>query len=137
MAFSYNVDIRNARLELVRDAIDAGETDPGTITIYSGTRPATGAAITDQIALAVGTFGDPCAPDPEDGLLTFAAIDYGEAIGTGTATWARIQDGDDGFAADADVGMAGSGADVIINSTGIVEFGAVTHVSASITAGNP
>ena len=136
MTMGYDETLRNARLNLVRDAID-DDTDPGTITIYSGTRPDTGAAVTTQVALSVGTFSDPSAPDADDGELVFDTITYTDALADGTATWARIADGADNFVADADVGGPGSGADVVLNSTGLVEDGPVTHVSAKITAGNP
>lgn len=135
MAFGYKVPLRNARLNLVRDDIDA-DIAAGVITILSGTRPATGAAITAQVALTIGTFSLPCAPDAASGELTFSAITYGDALADGTATWARIEDGAGAFVADASVGIPDSGADVILNSVGIVTGGPVTHVSAKITAGN-
>jgi len=135
MALGYAMDLRNARLDLVRDRIDA-DTDPGTIKIYSGTRPATGAAITSQVLLVTGTFDKPSAPDAVDGVLEFEDITYTNGITDGMATWARIEDGDGAFVADGSVGIAGSGADVIINSVGILEDGPVLHVSATITAGN-
>jgi hypothetical protein len=135
MAFGYKVSLRNARLDLVRAEIDA-DTDPGTIAILSGTRPATGAAITTQVELAIGTFSDPSAPAASSGELTFDAITYGDAIADGQATWARITDGAGAFVADASVGLPDSGADIILNSVGIVEGGPVSHVSAKITAGN-
>jgi hypothetical protein len=138
MAFGYAVALRNARLNLVRDAIDADlPTNPGTVKIYDGTRPATGAAITDQVLLTTGTFSDPSAPNAAAGVLTFSAITYGDAVADGTATWARVADGSGAFVADGSVGTAGSGADFIMNSVGIVELGPVVHISAQITAGNP
>jgi hypothetical protein len=136
MAIRYRATLRNARLNLVRDAIDDGD-GPGIIVIYDGTQPAgIGGEITTQNALAIGTFAEPCAAAAADGVLTFDEITYGDALTDGTATWARFYDADDVFVADADVGVSGSGAAVILNSTGLLEGGAVTHVSAAITSGN-
>ena len=135
MTIAYSTALKNARLDLVATAIDAGAA-AGTVKIYDGTRPATGAAITTQTLLVTGTFSDPCAAAASAGTLTFSAITYGFAAATGTATWARIADSDGNFVADASVGTSGSGADFILNSTGIVVDGVVNHVSAAITAGN-
>jgi hypothetical protein len=135
MALGYKVELRNARLDLIRDAIDA-DTDPGTITIYDGTRPATGASEGSAKTLSVGTFSQPSAPDAATGVLTFDEIVYTDGLDDGTATWARIRDGSGAFIADASVGVTGSGADITINSVGIITDGPVTHVEAKITAGN-
>jgi hypothetical protein len=135
MALGYAVDLRNDRLDLVRDRIDA-DTNPGTIKIYSGTRPATGAAITDQVLLTTGTFAKPSGAASVAGVFAFEAITYVNGITDGTATWARIADGAGAFVADGSVGIVGSGADVILNSVGILEDGIVLHVSATLTAGN-
>jgi len=137
MALGYATTLRNSRLDLVRDAIDADSpTNAGTVKIYSGTRPATAAAITDQVLLSTGTFSDPSAANASAGVLTFSTITYTNAVADGTATWARIEDGAGTFVADADVGVTGSGADITLNSVGLVTSGPVTHVSATITSGN-
>ena len=136
MALGYRVELRNARLNLVRDYIDAAAT-AGVIKIYSGTRPASsGGALSGNTLLASGTFSDPSAPNAAAGVLTFSAITYGNAVATNTATWARIEDGDGLFVSDADVGAVGSGADIIVNSVDFVSGGPVTHVTATITSGN-
>lgn len=135
MSLGYIASLRNSRLNLVRDAIDAA-VSAGTVKIYSGTRPATGGAISGPTLLTSGTFSDPSAPNASGGELTFSAITYTDAVADGTATWARIADGDGNFVADCDVGTSGSGAEIILNSTSFVTGGPVTHVSAKITAGN-
>ena len=135
MSAGYAESVRNARLDAVRAAIDAGS-GAGKIEIYSGSRPATGAALAGNTLLCAGTFSEPCASASASGVLTFDTITYAAVAATGTATWARVKDSGDTFVLDWDVGVAGSGADVILNSVSLVEDGLVTHVSASITGGN-
>lgn len=133
MALGYSLAIRNARLLAVKAAIDVGAA--GKLRIYSGTRPATGAAITSQVLLAELTFSDPCAPDPTTGVLVFSAITPDSAANaTGVATWARVLSSTDVFCIDGSVGV--SGADFNFPS---VNFEINTEVSvptAQITAGN-
>jgi len=136
MTLAYAESVRHARLDAVTAAIDAGAA-AGTIKIYDGTRPATGVAITDQTLLVSGAFTDPAAPAASAGVLGFSTITYATAVASGTATWCRVADSDGTFVFDGDVGEAGSGADFVLNSTGIVVDGVVTHIEASITAGNP
>lgn len=136
MAISYATTLRNAKLQKIIDAIDAGS-GPGKLKIYSGTRPATGAAITSQVLLAQLTFSDPSAPSPASGVLTFSAITSDtDADATGTATWARITDSADTFVADLNVGGTGSGADCEINTTSITIHATVSCSAATITSAN-
>lgn len=133
MTTGINTNTRNKRVNAIRDDIDAG-TGPGTIEIYDGTQPATGGTATTL--LATGTFSDPSAPDAAGGTLTFNAITGSDAAATGTASWCRIKDSAGNFVIDMDVGVDGSGAPVIINTTSIVSGGPVVFNSAAITDGN-
>jgi len=133
MAIGYVAAVRNSRLHVVRDAIDAGA-GAGFLRIYDGTRPATGGTATTLLAEL--TFSDPCAGTASAGVLTFSAITAdSSANATGTATWARAVDSTG--AAVADFNVATSGSDININSTSISSG---VQVSASgtntITAGN-
>lgn len=130
----YAMALRTARMTAVKDAINYA-TGAGTLKIYSGTRPATGAAITSQVLLATLTFATDCGT-VSNGVLTFAAITAdSSADAEGTATWARIADGDGAFVADLNVG-ATSDFDVVLNTTAIVAGGEVSITSASLTEGN-
>lgn len=132
MAFGYVLALRNARLNLTRDYIDAG-TGPGKLRIYDGTRPATGGTVTTLLAELICS--DPCAPAASAGVLTFSAITQdSSANATGTATWGRFVDSADTFVADCAVGLSGS--DVNLNTTSIVAGAVVQVTSATITAGN-
>lgn len=106
--------VRNARTQSLLGALDANAA-PGTISFFGGSRPATGAAITVQpSAGSVATLTKPCGT-VSGGDLTFAAISPGVAVGGVVITWARFRDGAGSFVADASVGMAGSGADIIFD----------------------
>ena len=113
--------LRNSRLNLIRDAIDAGA-GAGKLRIYHGTtagdRPATGGTITTNL-LAELTFSDPSAPNASGGVLTFSAITAdASADNTGTGYWCRIVDSNNAFVLDGSVGT--SGADYNLNTTSIV-----------------
>jgi hypothetical protein len=121
MSISMATTLRNARLNQITAAIDAGA-GAGTLKLYTGPRPASGAAITSETLL---------------GVLTLDTItDDTSADASGTAVWARIQDSDAAFVMDLDVGAAGSGADIELVSTTITAGQAVGIASATITEAN-
>lgn len=62
----------------------------------------------------------------EYGKLTFNEIfEESAAITSGTATWARFVDGDGVSVFDVSVGLLGSGAELILNTTTIIEGGGI------------
>jgi len=131
MAVGMVTTLRNARL-------DAITTFAGTLCklrIYSGTRPATGGAITTLLAELIcnATF----APAAAAGVLTLNAISSdASADSTGTATWARIFK-TDGTTIVLDCSVGTSAADIILNTVSIVAAAVVACTSATITEGNP
>lgn len=134
MAFALNTTVRNNRLQQIINAIDAGSAG-GTIKIYTGTRPATGGALSGNTLLGTLTFGDPCAAAPSGGVLTFNSITQDSAAdATGTASWARIADSDGNFVMDCNVGTSGS--DINLTSVSITVGGPITITSATITDAN-
>jgi hypothetical protein len=141
MTMGYVASIRNARLELVRDAVDAGS-GAGKLLLYSGTRPATGAAVTTQTLLVSFELADPCMSTITGGVgtwdldpdITATAETF---TGTKTATWARWVDSDDTVICDGSVGEAGSGADVIMGDTALVSGQTVKATAGTLTEGNP
>lgn len=136
MTIGMDTTLRNARLDEITAAIDAGS-GAGTLKIYDGTRPGTGAAITTQTLLGTLTFSDPSAGAASAGVLTFNAITQDSAAdATGTATWARILDSDSNFVMDVSVGATGSGEDIELNTTSIIVGGPITVSSATITEAN-
>ena len=122
--------LRNARL----DAITTFAGGSGILRIYSGTRPATGGAITTVLAELVcnATF----APAASAGVLTLNAIaSDASANATGTASWARIFKSD-GTTIVLDCSVGTSAADIILNTVSIVAAATVSVTSATITEGN-
>lgn len=132
MALGYAATLRNAQLDEITAAIDAGA-GPGLLRIYDGARPATGGTATNLLAEL--TFSDPSAAAAAAGVLTANAIsDDLAADDTGTATWFRVVDSDAAFVMDGSVGT--SDADMILNSTSITAGGTVAITSFVITSGN-
>jgi hypothetical protein len=142
MTIGINSTLRDARLTLILDAIDDDGT-AGKLTIYSGTRPATGAEPDeyDNLALVVFDLDYPCGTIT-NGVLAFSPIsddeyDFSEAINTGIAEWGRITTTSDIFVMDLSVtDLFGSG-DIKIDSTEIYEGNNVFCYNASINEGNP
>lgn len=124
--------IRNSRLNVIRDAIDAGS-GAGKFRIYDGTRPATGGTATTLLAEL--TFTDPSASNASSGVLTFSAITAdSSADATSTATWGRMVDSTGAFVGDFSVGT--SGADFNLNTVAVTTGVQVSCTSATITEGN-
>lgn len=128
--------LRTAIANAIIAAIDAGAT-AATLRIYSGARPATGAAITDQVLLSEHPLSDPCG-SAANGIISFDPITEDAAANAdGTATWARIVDGDGTFVMDLSVGEIGSGADIELNTTVFLTGGPVSVTATrTITIGN-
>jgi len=116
--------VRNAALDLITAAIDAGA-GPGTISFCDGPMPA---SASDALAagnhlLSTVTCDDPSAPPAVGGVLTLAATVQDSSIDqSGTVTFARVRDSNGVTVLDADVGT--SNATIIMPST-------------SVTAGEP
>lgn len=135
MTIALNDTIRNAQLQIISDAIDAGSSN-GILRIYSGTQPAKNGA--ETTILVEIPFADPCALSIANGILTFnvSGMVDGSADNNGTATWARAYDSDLTFVMDMTVSNPGGGGDVQINNINISQNTIVTVVAASIQAGN-
>lgn len=129
MTVGYATNLRNAKLDALTTFAGASP----KLRIYSGTRPATGGAITTLLVECIcnATF----APAASAGVLTANAIASGTAVATGTATWARLFKSD-GTTIVADFGVATSAAEVIIANTSIVTSAVIAVSSLVVTAGN-
>lgn len=134
-SLSMSSSLRNARLQKIIDALDAGP-GPGTIKLYTTPLPSTtGAAITSQTLLGTLTLSDPSGTI-SGGVLTFSTIsDDTSADADGVIAWGRMQDSTGAFVLDATAGT--SGTVFIFNTTTVVTGGVIRMVSASITEGNP
>lgn len=138
MTWALSVTIRNARVQQIANAVDAGA-GAGVLRFYTAPRPATGAAISTQTLLAEVTLNDPAfaaaaagqivldnSPQPEDPSIN----------ATGTAAWARLVDSVGTFIGDATVGATGSGADIELDSVDLALGGTLRITSGTFTDGN-
>lgn len=129
MALGFVTSLRNAVLDPIKTAIDAGGA-AGFVRIYDGTRPATGGTATTL--LAQGTFSYPSAAAASGGVLTFSAIAQdASADATGTATWFRVV-----TSAGVVVFDGGVGSDMTVTPTSITAGQPVNFTSATITDPN-
>jgi len=133
MAWGMVVALRNARLDEITAAIDAGA-GAGKLRLFVGPRPATGGAATTLLAEL--DMSDPSFAAAAAAVLTANAIsDDTSADNTGTAVWGRFLDSDNVIVMDGDVGTSGS--DINLNTTSITAGINVAITSAVFTAGNP
>lgn len=120
---------RNALLDSIRERIDAAES-AGRVVFFSGEQPesADEAPGKNNKILAVLRLSDRCAGPAQDGELTFARITRdSNSRANGTATWARIIDGDGNTIFDCDVDT--KGATITLNRTKVVIGGSVALTS--------
>lgn len=127
---SISEDLRQSFLQNVQDALDGGVT-PATISIYTGTRPGNGVAVTSQILLVTLIMQKPCSSSgPTTDELVFDLPISGSAVASGKATWARFKDGDGNFVMDASVGTYDSVDDVKLTTVNVQLGATVTATEA-------
>lgn len=133
MALAYATTLRNARLDAINTAANAGA-GAALLRIYDGTRPATGGTATTLLAEL--TFSDPAFGAAGSGIITASSITQdASANATGTATWFRVVDSSATFVMDGNVSTSGS--DLNMTTTAIVSTQPVSCSSFVITEGNP
>lgn len=130
MTMGFSTAVRNAML----DAITTQAGASALLNIYSGTRPATGGALSGNTLLAQLTCNATFAPASSGGVLTLNSIANATAAATGTAVWARLTTSGGTFVADFSVGT--SGTEILIGTTSITSGATVSVSSGTITAGN-
>ena len=136
MALSYTTAVRNARLQEVADAIDAGSA-AGEIKIYSGSVPANvGASLGAATLLATLILSNPAAASITGGVLTFDTITSDTNVAaSGTASFFRVTDSDDAAVVQGTVAET-SGGDINFDDTAFVAGGTAAISSLTITTGN-
>lgn len=123
MTVSYNTTVKNARLQVVADAIDGGS---GAGTLEIGTSGM-------GVVLATLTLTDPCG-SVSGGVLTLDADPDIEATATGTGTAAAAQITDSsGTVVVSGLTVGTSGTDIVIGSTAITSGGIVRLTAGTIT----
>ena len=129
MALAFSAAVRNSML----DAITTAAGGSALLSIYDGTRPATGGTATTLLAQL--TCNATFAPSASGGVLTLNAITTdSSANATGTASWFRITTSGATHIVDGNCGTSGS--DLNLNTLSIVSGGPVAVSSFTITAGN-
>lgn len=126
-----SVELRNAKLAVNTTVIG----NAGILELLTGPQPATGGAKTT--VLARFTLGSPFAPAPSNGVQSPTLPAAVSGLANGTAAWARIYKADGTtFVRDLSAGAAGSGAQIILNTTTISTGAAVSITSWQTTAGD-
>lgn len=119
---------RQSRGELLAGWLDGGE-----IRVYDSNRPATSdTAVGSQVNLVTFAIADPSG-SVSNGIFTGGSIAAALVAATGTATWARVVDDSAGTVFDCDVGVAGSGALIELDSVSLVEGGYCSVTSFTLT----
>jgi hypothetical protein len=129
--------IRAARLQVLKDAIDASEDPPGYMVFYSGPIPedADDALDVTNLALGKAEFSYPCGTIDNE-VLTFGPITPdGNALATGEATFVRIYNGNDDPIMDMTVTDLDGNGSVRMTTTMFVEGAPFSVPSGKITAG--
>lgn len=129
---AYSTELRNEKLNANTTVVG----NAGKLEIYAGTDVA-GTANAEGTLLAVFTLGSPFAPAAVNGVQSPTLPAATTGVATGTAGWARANKTDGSTAVmDLTVGIAGSGAQIILSSLSIISGGAVSVTSWTITAGD-
>lgn len=132
MAISLSTSLASAMADQVTAKIDAG-TGPGTLKVYTGSKPASVATAASGTLLATFTMADPSATAAASGVVT---LDFSPALSatvaaTGTAGWFRVADSDGNAVLDGTVGT--SGTDLTFSTVSWTSGGTVTLTSGTVT----
>lgn len=117
-----------AQLEALANFIDEGSSN-ATFTVYSGTKPAnTTSAADSSNALCALTFEKPCLLAVNTANITLKPTANASVTKSGTATWARLYNGNGVVVADFVVGT-----DVTLTSNDLVAGGVLQMSSITLT----
>lgn len=115
MSITHSPTVRNALANLIKTNVDAS--GAGKLKIYSGAL---------STLLATFSLPSPSFGSASSGTITANSITPITASATGTAQSFSVTDGSDNVVFQGTVGVAGSGADLILNTTSLVTGGAVS-----------
>ncbi|WFM72969.1 hypothetical protein [Halomonas sp. CKK8] len=110
------LSIKNARLQAIADAVDAGG-EGATFTFYTGSRPANVQEAATGDELVVLPVPVPFAEAIQNGVLTGKAMPKTMATGGGEVGWGRLRDAAGVAVMDLDAGAEGSGAPATLPAT--------------------
>lgn len=123
--------IKNARLTVVTNALDAGPSY-GTIELYTSPRIAAIGDTPTGTLLCTLQLNEPCA-NVAGGVATFTIPPEAVCVAGGTATWALWKDGSGAQVMDTDVGNLASTAEVRISNPTLTLGTTVEIILGSMT----
>lgn len=120
----------DARLTGTVNHLDSG-TGNAAVRLYGGTRPATPADTPGSVMLVQIPLSKPCGT-VSAGVLTLTQLEDGLIGSTGTATWARVVNGEGATAFDCDCGEGPGAWEVQLAQTSLFAGGAARISSAML-----
>lgn len=132
MTLSIDLTVRNAMLEVLRTAVDAGSGN-AKIAVYNGVRPANvNTALSGNTKLVEFTLNDPATSAAALGVVALVVTPavVAVAVASGTATFYRLIDPSSVVVQDGSVGT--SGADLNLSTTTVVNGQTVYIVSGNL-----
>lgn len=130
-----SIELKQATAATWLAALDSASGN-ATIELYTGSKPSgPNTAVTTQTLLGIGTCSTVTGvvtTVAEAVSLVFNAITGANAVGSGTATWARIKNDSGTPVIDVDAGTTGGSAFLQMNTTNIVAPGPLSFVSLVI-----
>ncbi len=131
MGFHLSLSARNARAAALVSQIDKASS-AGTLKIFTTTQPAPGGAPSGT-PIAIVPLQKPCGT-VANGQITFAITQPAQISASGTAVWARAEDGDGNWVADGDIAVTGTpDAAFTIGSTALFAGAFIFLFNATLT----
>jgi hypothetical protein len=130
MSITLADSVASAMADAVTTAVDAGAA-AGTLSIYTGAKPATPADAATGTLLATITLADPAAAAAAAGVAAWTGATSVAAAASGTAGWFRVADSNGIAVFDGTVGTAG--ADLNFDSVAWTAGGTVTLTGGNFT----
>lgn len=139
MAVRLPTTSRNTLADALVDRVDVGATNPqGRLRIYSGAQPASANSAPSGDLLAEVSLQNPAFGPASSGVATLLGVPISAlglpAAGAGVpAGWFRLVDRGTNTVLDGSVGLSGSGAQLIVNTTTISENVTFEILSGTVT----
>lgn len=125
---NYNTTVRNDRMTVVNTASSGGK-----LSLYNGTKPAPGGAVTTK--LAEFNLASP-AGVVTGGVLTFTDPANTTVLADGTSTWARITNSGGSWVADFTVSKVGGTGEIRLTENVLTTGMVLDITSLTITEGD-
>ena len=128
MIVDFSTEIRDDRLTVIKNRIDAGS-GKGKMLFYTEPKPTPGDAITTQVRIATGRFTDPCGVvDSQNLALSFDGDIIVET--NGDVNWCRVTDSDDVWVGDLDATITAENGAVKLDNLRAYEGATLRVISA-------